>query len=316
MTVLEHCFRLSYTNSKNEVVFKVNEGKKIFGKFSIDLNNYKPDRVYKFWIDIISETDNDNDYEFQIGLLCESSNRENSEDVDQVFKHSLKRKTPDRIDLLNEDHETDFIDRVKDSLLAQIEFEKSILSEYYDSHEIMIMLNQKYNYIVSKQLMDAKNIELDDLRYFNEQVFFSRWDGDMKRIYDEFTLTTKMALANKSDDTANILDRAAVMLLTRTLARRNNKLFGMENQDQDSSFNIRNYIVTLILMSSLTVGQKLDMLYEVFDWEDGEGDGLDSQSIKLMINTILNRNLQFISSNQVNNMVELAFDGYSTCISS
>ena len=317
MTTIEHWFKLRYRNTDNSVVFAVKEGKRIFGSFSVDLNDYKPDWIYKFWIDIIDEKDHDNDYEFQIGVLCESENRSNKDEDDFTFTHSLKRKVPDRIDILNEESETNFISKVKTSLLSQIEFEKSMLSEYYSDEEIFIMLNQKYNFIVSRQTMGIKNLSLEDLYTFNQNILHNFVRNDfVEKIFEVFTTTTKQALNDKTGDTNNILDKAAVILLSRTMARRNNKLYGMENQDNDTGFSIRNYVVTLILMSSLTVGQKLDMLYEVFDWEDGEGDGLDSHSIKLMFKTILNRNLQYVASNQVNNMVELTYDGYATCISS
>lgn len=75
-------------------------------------------------------------------------------------------------------------------------------------------------------------------------------------------------------------------------------------------------MVTLILMSKITVGQKLDLLYEIFDWDDGEGDGIDSKSIKLMLSTVMARNLQYVPSNQINNMVELLFEDESSCITS
>ena len=317
MTTIEHWFKLRYRNTDNNIVFSIQEGKRIFGSFSVDLNDYKPDWIYKFWIDIIDDKDHDNDYEFEIGILWESENRSNKNKDDFTFTHSLKRKVPDRIDILNEGSEKSFIAKIKNSLISQIEFEKSMLSEYYSEEEIFIMLNQKYNFIANKQVMGIKNLGLSDLNTFNDYVLHSFVRNDyVEKVHEEFTTTTKQSLNNTTGNTGNILDKAAVMLLSRNMARRNNKLYGMDNQENDTGFSIRNYVVTLILMSSLTVGQKLDMLYEVFDWEDGEGDGLDSHSIKLMINTILNRNLQYVASNQVNNMVELGYDGYATCIAS
>jgi hypothetical protein len=315
MTIIEHCFKLRYTPKDNEITLSVNEGKSLFGSVVLDLNDYKPNQVYKHWVDVIKDKDNDNDLEFEIGVLCETLDRD-KENFDKVFTNSLKRKLPDRIDILNEDSESIFIDKMKTKLIDQIEFEKKILAEYYSEDEIKTMINQKYNYIVSQNLTKNDKIDLDDLLLFNDRVLFPRWEDDMKIIYDEFTTTTSRALDNRTGDLDNLLDKAAVMLLTRTLGRRNNKLFGMDYQDRDSDFNIRNFVTTLILMSSLTVGQKLDLLYEIYDWEDGEGDGLDTRAIKLMISTILNRNLQYISSNQTNNIVELLFDGDATSISS
>ena len=66
------------------------------------------------------------------------------------------------------------------------------------------------------------------------------------------------------------------------MARRNHQLYGIPNQDVDYVFSIKNFMTSLILLSSITLGQKLDLIYEIFDWDDGEGDGLDHKSLKLL----------------------------------
>lgn len=75
-------------------------------------------------------------------------------------------------------------------------------------------------------------------------------------------------------------------------------------------------MVSLILLSTITLGQKLDLIYEIFDWNDGEGSGLDQKALKLLCNTVLNRNLQFVPSNQSDNMVDLLYQGEAGCITS
>lgn len=40
-----------------------------FGTFMLDLNDYKQERVFKHWIDIIDPNNTDNDLEFEIGVL-------------------------------------------------------------------------------------------------------------------------------------------------------------------------------------------------------------------------------------------------------
>jgi len=106
------------------------------------------------------------------------------------------------------------------------------------------------------------------------------------------------------------------MLLCTTLSRRNNQLYGMTNQDTDYVFSLKNFLVTLILLSTMTVNQKLDILYEIFDWEDGERDGLDITAVQMLANTVLYRNLQFVPSNQINNMVELHYQSSASFITS
>lgn len=135
-------------------------------------------------------------------------------------------------------------------------------------------------------------------------------------MYDEFTTTTKQSLENKSSEVTNILDKAAMMLLCSTMARRNHQLFGIPNQDIDFVFSLKNFMVSLILLSTITLGQKLDLIYEIFDWSDGEGSGLDQKALKLLCNTVLNRNLQFVPSNQSDNMVDLLYQGEAGCITS
>lgn len=313
MTPVGKSLRLKYIAKENEVAFVVKEKSKIFGSCVLDLNNFKPDKVYKFWVDVISEDDNDNDLEFEIGVLCENSDEHGQR---SSFVDSIKKKLPDRVDILNEVYESDFIKRTKGDLINQLDYEKRLYEEYFDEYEARLMLNDKYNFFLTKDNLDMGRIYLEDLKEFNAQVLYSRWENQMEDIYDEFTTTTKQALENKSGDVNNILDKAAMLLLCKTLARRNYQLYGMENQDSDFGFSLRNFVVVLVLMSSITVGQKLDLLYEIFDWDDGEGDGLDLTALKLMANTILNRNLQFVPSNQVNNMMELLYDGTSSCITS
>ena len=316
MTVIDQWIRLRYAPMWNEANFIVKEnGKELYGSFTIDLNDYKPDKVYKFWIDVICERDNNNDLEFEIGVLWERSNKDYHKS-DTEFTDSLKRKLPDRVDIMNENTENDFIKKMKAELLNQINFEKSILSEYYSEKEVLSQVNYKYNFIVTKETSGMGKLDSDDLKEFNSKVLDSKLDDEMDKLYYEFTTPTKHVLDNKSNESNNIFDKAAVLLLWKTLVRRNNQLYGVENQDADYGFNLRNFIVTLVLMSKITVGQKLDLLYEIFDWDDGEGDGIDSKSIQLMLSTVMARNLQYVPSNQINNMVELLFEGEASWITS
>ena len=316
MTVVNSCYRIKYTPMINEAFLVVKQnGKEQYGSFTIDLNDFIPDKVYKFWIDVIWEKNNNNDLEFEVGILWERSNKDYHKS-DTVFTDSLKRKLPDRVDIMNEDLENEFIKKMKSELLNQIGFEKQILSEYYSDSEILSQINYKYNFIVTKETSDMGRIDYDDLKEFNANVLYSRMEHEMDRIYDEFITPTKHVLDNKSNDSSNIFDKAAVMLLCKTLVRRNNQLFGVENQDVDYGFNLRNLMVTLILMSKITVGQKLDLLYEIFDWDDWESDGIDSKSIQLMLSTVMTRNLQYVPSNQINSMVELLFEDNVSCITS
>ena len=73
-------------------------------------------------------------------------------------------------------------------------------------------------------------------------------------------------------------------------------------------FSLRNFIVSLVLMSHCTVNEKFDVLYDLFDWNDGVADGLDMNAVFLLVKTIFERNLYFWPSHELFNLVEMAFD--------
>lgn len=76
----------------------------------------------------------------------------------------------------------------------------------------------------------------------------------------------------------------------------------------DVPFSLRNFLCSLILQSNATLSNKLEIMFNLFDWDDGESDGLDSFAIKSMVKTIYERNLFYVPGNECDNMVELAFD--------
>lgn len=61
-------------------------------------------------------------------------------------------------------------------------------------------------------------------------------------------------------------------------------------------------------MSHCTINEKFDILYDLFDWNDGVSDGLDMNSMYLLIKTIFERNLYYWPSHELFNLVELSFD--------
>lgn len=69
MTSMDKAFRIRYTQSQNDLTIVIKEENKLFGTFTIDLNDFKPEKVYKLWIDVVKESDNMNDLEFEIGVL-------------------------------------------------------------------------------------------------------------------------------------------------------------------------------------------------------------------------------------------------------
>lgn len=73
-------------------------------------------------------------------------------------------------------------------------------------------------------------------------------------------------------------------------------------------FSLRNFLVSLVLMSHCTVSEKFDVLYDLFDWNDGVADGLEMSSAFLLIKTIFERNLYFWPSHELFNLVEASFD--------
>lgn len=61
-------------------------------------------------------------------------------------------------------------------------------------------------------------------------------------------------------------------------------------------------------MSHCTLNEKLDILYDLFDWNDGAADGLDLNSVYVLIKTIFERNLYYLPSHELYNLIEIAFD--------
>jgi hypothetical protein len=54
--------------------------------------------------------------------------------------------------------------------------------------------------------------------------------------------------------------------------------------------------------------EKFDILYDLFDWNDGVADGLDMNSMFLLLKTIFERNLYYWPSHELFNLIELSFD--------
>lgn len=73
-------------------------------------------------------------------------------------------------------------------------------------------------------------------------------------------------------------------------------------------FSLRNFLVSLVLLSHSTLKEKFDILYDLMDWNDGVADGLDLSSIYLLIKTIFERNLYYWPSHELFNLVENCFD--------
>ena len=55
MTVIDQCFKIKYTSLTNEIKLTITHFKEIYGTFVVDLNNFKQDKIYKFWIDVIND---------------------------------------------------------------------------------------------------------------------------------------------------------------------------------------------------------------------------------------------------------------------
>lgn len=75
-------------------------------------------------------------------------------------------------------------------------------------------------------------------------------------------------------------------------------------------FSLRNFLVSLVLMSHCTTLEKFDLLYDLFDWRDGTAvtEGLDLNSLNLLIKTLFERNLYYWPSHELCNLVEMSFD--------
>lgn len=96
----------------------------------------------------------------------------------------------------------------------------------------------------------------------------------INRIYDSIKNVQSVSRANKKDPAEDEVKMS---------------LFG----ESRMPFSLRNFLVSLVLMSHCTVNEKFDILYDLFDWNDGTQDGLDLNSMFLLIKTIFERNLYY-----------------------
>lgn len=79
-------------------------------------------------------------------------------------------------------------------------------------------------------------------------------------------------------------------------------------------FCLRNLLVSLLLMSYLTVEEKLEIMFKIFDYNDGLADGLDLRTLHQLTRTCYERNLYFMPSHELANTVELVFEGTNNLI--
>ena len=164
MTALDQSFRMDYNKNVNFVTIVIYEADKKYGSVQIDLNDFKSDQIYKMWVDVVKDQDNEQDLEFEIGVLCEGQKATGNDE--NIISHSLRRKAPERVDILNEKNINEFVKKTRDSLLKQIDFEKKILEEYFSDDQIKLILNNKYNFVVTKETLEMGRIDLDDLDQF------------------------------------------------------------------------------------------------------------------------------------------------------
>jgi hypothetical protein len=94
----------------------------------------------------------------------------------------------------------------------------------------------------------------------------------------------------------------------------NNTASKSDSKKSSLPFSLRNFLVSLVLLSHSTLKEKFDILYDLMDWNDGVADGLDLSSIYLLIKTIFERNLYYWPSHELFNLVENCFDSSPSAI--
>ena len=82
-----------------------------------------------------------------------------------------------------------------------------------------------------------------------------------------------------------------------------------EALEGDVTFSLRSFITSLVLMSSCTVNEKVGILFDLFDWVDGTGDGNMPSQIFELVQTIFERNLYFWPTHELYNQIEKIFGG-------
>ncbi len=119
-------------------------------------------------------------------------------------------------------------------------------------------------------------------------MFTKQADLNSTKPEDEFSPRKK----SKTEMNKGRLNRSMDPAKWRTLISRELE-DTTQTEGSRTPFSLRNFFVSIVLMSHLTVYEKLDILYDLLDWNDGIADGLDLQSCNLLVKTIFERNLYY-----------------------
>ena len=76
----------------------------------------------------------------------------------------------------------------------------------------------------------------------------------------------------------------------------------VEDEPQgEVTFSLRSFITSLVLMSGCTVNEKVGILFDLYDWVDGTGDGNMPGQVFELVQTIFERNLYFWPTHELYN---------------
>lgn len=305
---IDQMFEFEYQKGLNEVQICLYDQSDddIYGMTSLKLYNYKPNKMYQVWIDIQNEESPEKDIELMATLFMDRDDQEEEEANRSIFVNFMRQE------------QQSFMQRCKAYMLKEVNKQKRVLGQIiHNEMQVETILNERYNMVplISNASTDKKQsarnkqlgLKKEEFKDLVEEMFYSTWLDKCDLIYTEFVTSTSQKLYNDNNPT-NQVEKLAVSLNSKLTESKIQSLDGL-GKEQQSFFNQQNFIVGVLLYSSLTLNQKLELLYNLFDWDSGERDGIDSFSIESMLKTILNRSMMAIPANQLENVIELVFDG-------
>ena len=74
------------------------------------------------------------------------------------------------------------------------------------------------------------------------------------------------------------------------------------------TFSLRDFLVTLVLQSAMTANEKLDVIFDLFAIDGGFPESVSIANVKVLLKTVMDRNLEHLSAAHIFSLVDLMFD--------
>ena len=74
------------------------------------------------------------------------------------------------------------------------------------------------------------------------------------------------------------------------------------------TFSLRDFLVTLVLQSAMTANEKLDVIFDLFAIDGGSPESVSIANVKVLLKTVMDRNLEHLSAAHIFSLVDLMFD--------